>query len=141
MAPLILFWPKNTFEPNVLKWVIKKDFMSSSLFACLIINVNIFSNFQKEWCTSSRKKDVWKKNKDYSLLRFECFEHARIFFICVKFWTCKSCNEWKVIPKTSWQSKLLCFRTCVFSNIQDYSFKECPLIWVVSLIMTLPIRF
>jgi hypothetical protein len=29
------------------------------------------------------KKNL-KKNKDYPLLRFECFEHAKAFLICVK---------------------------------------------------------
>jgi hypothetical protein len=30
------------------------------------------------------KKDV-AKNKDCPFLRFECFEHAKTFLICVKF--------------------------------------------------------
>ncbi len=27
----------------------------------IYINGNILSNFEKEWCTFARKKDVWKK--------------------------------------------------------------------------------
>jgi hypothetical protein len=33
-----------------------------------------------------------KKNKDYPLSRFECFEHAIFLKICVKLWVCKLCN-------------------------------------------------
>jgi hypothetical protein len=54
----IILKVKNTIEPNVLKWVIKIIFMSSSPFAFLIINVKILSNFQKKWCTFGKKKDV-----------------------------------------------------------------------------------
>jgi hypothetical protein len=46
------------FEPNEFKLVIKIIFISSSLFALLIINIKILFNFQKEWCTFDRKKDV-----------------------------------------------------------------------------------
>jgi hypothetical protein len=59
----IIFKVKNTFEPNVLKWVIKKKFISSSPFAFLIINVKILSNFQKQWCIVDRKKEHLKKIK------------------------------------------------------------------------------
>jgi hypothetical protein len=41
------------------------------------------------------------------------------------------------IPKNLWQSKLLHFPFDL-SNIQKCSFKECPLIWVVPLIVILP---
>jgi hypothetical protein len=44
----------------VFKWGIKIIFISSSPFAFLIINVKILSNFQKEWCTFGRKKDLKK---------------------------------------------------------------------------------
>jgi hypothetical protein len=37
----------------------------------------------------------------------------------------------------SWQSKLLCF-PCDLSNIQKWSFKDCPLTWVALLTMILP---
>jgi hypothetical protein len=65
----------------VFKWVIKTIFINSSSFAFLLINVKILSNFQKEWCTISRKK-TFEKNKDYPLLRFECFEHAKKIYLC-----------------------------------------------------------
>ncbi len=80
----IIFLVKNTFEPNVLKWVIKIIFINSNPFGFLIINVKILSNFQKEWYTFGRKK-MFGKNKDYPFSRFECFEHAKSFLICVKF--------------------------------------------------------
>ncbi len=60
LSKSIIFKIKSTFEPNVFKWVIKKKIISSSPFA-LLINLKILSNFQKEWCTFGRKKDVWKK--------------------------------------------------------------------------------
>ncbi len=75
---------KNTFEPNVFKWVIKKQFINASPFSFLIINVKFFFNFQKEWCTFGRKKKTFEKNKDCPLLIFECFKHVKIFSICVK---------------------------------------------------------
>ncbi len=51
----IIFNVKSTFELNVLKWIIKIIFISSSPFALLIINVKILANFQKVWCTFGRK--------------------------------------------------------------------------------------
>ncbi len=57
----IIFKVKNTFEPNVFKWIIKVVFITSSLFSLLIINVKILSNFQKEWCTFDFKKKRLKK--------------------------------------------------------------------------------
>jgi hypothetical protein len=30
------------------------------------------------------EKKMFEKNKDYPLLRVECFEHEKIFLICVK---------------------------------------------------------
>jgi len=62
----------------------KKNFISSSPFTFLIINVKILSNFQKEWCAFGRKKGYLKKKKDYPFLRFEQFEHANYLFIYVK---------------------------------------------------------
>jgi len=50
----IIFRVKNTFEPNVLKWVIKIIFISLGILSLLIINVKILSNFQKD--TFGRKK-------------------------------------------------------------------------------------
>jgi hypothetical protein len=77
------FKVKNTFEPNVLKWVIKTlNFISSSPFAFLIINAKIIFNFQ-EWCTFGLKM-TFEKNKECPFLRFECFKHAKTFLICVK---------------------------------------------------------
>ncbi len=35
----LIFKVKNTFEPNMLKWVIKRIFITSNPFAFLIINV------------------------------------------------------------------------------------------------------
>jgi len=54
----IIFKVKNMFEPNEFKSIIKIIVISSSPFALLIINVKILFNFQKEWCTFDRKKDV-----------------------------------------------------------------------------------
>jgi hypothetical protein len=79
----IIFRVKNTFEPNVLKWVIKKKSLVQVFFPFLIINVKIISNFQKDWCTFGRKKDILK-NKDSPFSGFECFEHAIFIFIFVK---------------------------------------------------------
>jgi len=32
------------------------------------------------------EKKTFEKNKDYSLSKFECFEHVKTFSIYVKFW-------------------------------------------------------
>jgi hypothetical protein len=39
--------------------------------------------FKRNGAHLVENKDVWK-NKDYPLSRFECFEHAKTFLICVK---------------------------------------------------------
>ncbi len=70
------FKVKNTFEPYVFKKGIKKFNISLNHFALLIINVKIFSNFQKEWCICGRKKGRFKKKKGYPFSRFQCFKYA-----------------------------------------------------------------
>jgi len=42
-------------------------------------------------CTFGEKK-MFEKKKNCSFSRIECFEYAKTFFICVKFWTYKLCN-------------------------------------------------
>jgi hypothetical protein len=77
----IVFKVKNTFEPNVLKLVIKTIFINSIyiyIYIFLLINVKILSNFQKEWCTLGRKK-ICLKNKDCPLSKFECFNMQKYF--------------------------------------------------------------
>jgi hypothetical protein len=63
LSKSIIFKVKNTFEPNVFKWVIKTIFINWSPFALLIINLKILSNFQKEWCTFGRKKRHLEKTR------------------------------------------------------------------------------
>jgi hypothetical protein len=75
---LAMWRVKNTFEPNVVKWVIKIIFINSSPFSLLIINVNILYNFQKEWCTFGRKKKMFEKKQ--GLFTFEVW----------MFWTWKN---------------------------------------------------
>jgi len=73
------------FEPNVLKLVIKTIFINSSPFAFLIINIKILVyNSLERMVHIWFKKRHLKKKKDYPLSRFECFEHAKTFFICVE---------------------------------------------------------
>ncbi len=59
----IIFRVKSTFEPNVLKLIIKTIFINSSFFTLLIINVKIISNFWREWCTFCIKKWHLKKTR------------------------------------------------------------------------------
>jgi len=54
----IIFRVKNTFEPNMLKSIIKMIFINLNPFALLIINVKFLFNFQKERYTFGRKKDI-----------------------------------------------------------------------------------
>jgi hypothetical protein len=115
--------------------VIKIIFISSSPFALLIINGKILSNFQKEWYTFGRKKNTFEKNKDFPLLKFECFEHAKENLFVSNFENIKFVIT---IPKNI--MTILCF-SCDFSNIQKCSFKDCPFTWVSPLIVFLPFSY
>jgi hypothetical protein len=86
------------FEQNVLKLVMKKKFINCP-FALLIINVKILFNFQKEWCTFGRKKGCWKKKKECSFLKFECFEYAKHFLFMSSFEHVNFTKLMKNIPK------------------------------------------
>jgi hypothetical protein len=75
----------------VFKWVIKTIVIGSSFLALLIINVKILLNFQKEWCTFGRNKDIWKKEG----FHFGGLNTLNMQFkkkICVKLWACKLYN-------------------------------------------------
>jgi len=50
--------------------------------------------FRRNGAHLVEKKTFEKKN--YPLSKFECFEHAKTFLICVKFWPYKLCNQWKI---------------------------------------------
>jgi len=54
------------------------------------------------------EKNKFGKNKDCPLSKFECFEHAKTFLICVKLEHVNFVNNEKHFQK-KWQSKLLCF--------------------------------
>jgi hypothetical protein len=96
------------------------------------------SIFKRIGANLVEKKVHFGKKKDYSLLRFECFEHAKTFLICVKLLACKLCNyKWKIFQKIYENPQLLCY-PCDFLNIQKYSFKKCPFTWVAPLTMFLP---
>ncbi len=87
-----IFKIKNSFEPNVLKWVIKK-LISSNPFALLIINVKVLPNFQKEWCTFGRKKRCLKNTRAF--VHFQALNALNMqknIIIIGKFWACKICN-------------------------------------------------
>jgi len=132
----IIFKVKNTFEPNVFKWVIKIIFISSSHFALLIINVKILFNFQKKGSTFGRKKDVWK----CSLSMFECFEHAfKHFWSVSSFGHVNFAINGKISKNIYEKIQTIMFPLWSFKlNIQKCSFKECPFTWVAPLIMILP---
>jgi hypothetical protein len=92
------------------------------------------------------KKDFWKKERDCPLLRFECFEHAKIFFICVKLWTCKLCSQWKIIPKFFlWKSKLYYDFLAIFQTYKNVILKNVHsigwLLWQCFYLLTLIILF
>jgi hypothetical protein len=40
--------------------------------------------FKKNGAHLVEKMDICKENNNHPLLRFECFEHAKPFLICVK---------------------------------------------------------
>jgi hypothetical protein len=84
------------------------------------------------------EKMTFEKNKDYRLSRFECFEHAKTFLICVKLWECNFAIDGKYSTKL-WKYKLLCF-PCDISNIQKCNFKDYPFIWVAPFTMILHVR-
>jgi len=70
------------FEPNVFKLVIKNNFISSNVFALLIINVKILSNFHKEWCTFGRKKKILRKIRTIHSASLNVL-NMQFFFGCV----------------------------------------------------------
>ncbi len=121
----IIFKVKSNFEPNVLKWVMKTNFINSNPFALVIINVKILSNFQKEWCTFGKKKWCLKKKTIHS-------QSLSALNMQKNFWFVSN----YCVQKNLWQSKLLYF-PCDLSNTQKCSFKECPFTWVIPLIMIL----
>jgi len=84
------------------------------------------------------KKRFLKKNRDYPISRFECFEHAKTFFICVKLWTCKLCNQWKIISNFFMTVQIILCFPWNLPNIQKCSFKECPFSWMVPMTVFLP---
>jgi hypothetical protein len=43
-----------------------------------------FSIFRRNGAHLIEKKRMLEKDKDCSFLRFECFEHAKTFLVCVK---------------------------------------------------------
>jgi hypothetical protein len=43
-----------------------------------------FSIFKTNGPIHLVEKKTFEKIKDYPLLKFQCFEHAKTFFICVK---------------------------------------------------------
>jgi len=99
LSTSIIFRVKNTFEPNVLKWIINISFMSSSPFALLIINLKILSNFQKEWCTFGKRKDVWKK---HGLTNLEVW----VFWTCnFFFWFLSSFEHVKFVINEKYSKK------------------------------------
>ncbi len=59
-------------------------FKSSMLKSSLIFKRNV--------AHMVKRKRTFKKNKDYSFSKFECFEHAKKYLIYVKLWACKLCN-------------------------------------------------
>jgi len=111
-----------------------KKFINSSPFALIIINVKILSNFQKEWCTISRKKDV-EKNKDCPFSKLSAFMQKHFWFILNFEHVNFVINEKYSINFITIQIIMLHF---YLSNIQKCNFKECPFTSVAPLTMFLP---
>jgi hypothetical protein len=83
------------------------------------------------------EKKMFEKNKDYPFCRFECFEHA-IFFWCVFNFEHINFAINKNIPIFFITVQTIMHFPSDISNIQNCNFKECPLTWVVPLIVFLP---
>jgi hypothetical protein len=69
-----------------------KKLINSSFFSFLIINVQIFSNFQKEWCIFDIKK--WRLKKKTRIIHSRGLGALKMIylFICAKLWKCKFCK-------------------------------------------------
>jgi hypothetical protein len=74
-------------------------FFISCHFPLLIINVKILFNFQKGWCTFGRIKEHWKKKKECSFFKFECFEYAIFYLFMSSFEHINFPKLMKNIPK------------------------------------------
>jgi hypothetical protein len=113
----IIFKVKNTFEPNVLKWVINLKNIGSNHFPLLIINVKIPPIFKRNGAHLVFKKNVWKK-QELSIFK------VWVFWTCINiFWFVSKFEHvnFEINGKYSkklWQFKLLWF-TCDLSNIQS----------------------
>jgi hypothetical protein len=90
---------KNTFEPNVFKWVIKIIFITSNHFAFLIINVQILSNFQKEWCTFSKKTRCFKKTRTIHPQGLNVLNMQKHFWFVSNFEHVNFTINWKYFKK------------------------------------------
>jgi hypothetical protein len=71
---------------------VKMNFTNFSFFSFLIINVEILSNFEEEWCTFNKEERCLKKEKDNPFLKFECFINIIWFLICNKILKSKLCK-------------------------------------------------
>lgn len=50
---------KNTFEPNMLRFITSQNLIISTCVSFLIINMNIILKFESVWCTFDMQKDIW----------------------------------------------------------------------------------
>jgi hypothetical protein len=118
----------------VFKSVIKNKFISLNPFALLIINVKIFSNFQKEWCTFGRKKGTFEKRLVHSL-------SLNAFNMQKHFWFLSSFEhvDFAINEKYSkfFYDNLNYYVSFVIFQTYKNALKECPLIWVAPLTMFL----
>jgi hypothetical protein len=132
----IIFRVKNNFEPNVFKWVIKKKIVNSSLFALLIINIKILSNFQQEWCTFGFKKWCLKKTKIVHFWSLSALNMKKYFWFVSNFERVNFAINEKYSKKRydnpNYYVSLVIFQT--FKN----AILRCPLTRVAPLAMILP---
>ncbi len=113
----------------------KKKIHQFKSFFLIIINVKIFSNFQKNGAHLIEKSHL-KKTRIIHSQGLSAFNMQKHFWFVLSFEHVNFANNEKYSKKL-WQSKQLCF-TCDLSNIQKCNFEKFPLTWVAPLIVILP---
>jgi hypothetical protein len=115
-------------------------FISSSLFAFLIINVQILFNFQKEWCTFGRKKGYLEKKERIIHFRgLSVLSMQKYFWFVSNFEHVNFANTKKNL-KNIMTIQTIMFHLWSFKHIKC-SFKEFPFTWWLLWLCFYPIGY
>jgi len=115
----------------------KNNFINSSPFGFQMINVKILSNFQKEWCTFSRKKICLEKIRTIHSQGLNALNMQNHFLFVSNFKDVNFVINGEYSPKNV-IIQIVMPHLCFFKHTK--MFKECRFIWVAPLTMLLPLE-